>query len=207
MRSRAAAQVLENAGFSEVHSMKGGIRAWEGAVAEGLPEADLAPFVAVSTPAEHVAMAWQLEEGTRVFYARLGRETGDAQVAALFSELAAAEEKHKDTLLAVYEGLTGRPAPADFPKGILAVDAVRRYMEGGTEVAKAIAWARDRTPKEILELGIAIETNAYDRYLILRRELSDENSRRAFEILSGEEKRHLEKMSSLFDRFVQDEQN
>lgn len=206
VRSRAAAQVLENAGFRDVHNMKGGIRAWRGERAEGLPEADLATFFAAATPEEHVAMAWQLEEGTQTFYNHLAQETGEAEVADLFLELTAAEEKHKATLLAVFEGLSGRPAPADFPKGILAVDAVRKYMEGGVEVAKAIAWARDRTPRKILEMGIAVETNAYDRYLILRRELADENSRRAFEILSDEERRHLEKMSRLLDRLVRNEE-
>ena len=46
LRSRAAANVLINAGFREVATMEGGIQAWEGKKAEGLPQEDFSYFAA-----------------------------------------------------------------------------------------------------------------------------------------------------------------
>ena len=49
--------------------MQGGMRAWEGGVAEGAPEAGTAYFAAAGKPEEFIALAWMLEEGSRRFYA------------------------------------------------------------------------------------------------------------------------------------------
>lgn len=202
LRSRAAASVLQNAGFSEVHSLAGGILAWEGLTAEGSPEPELAYFAAVRTPEKQVALAWYLEEGTRIFYQEVAALLQDREAASIFRELVQAEEHHKATLVALYEGLAGKPAGADFPRGLLAAEPTDQLMEGGVSVSKALGWTRGRQIRDILELAISIETNAYDRYLILRRELENENSRRVFEVLSDEERRHLKKLTRLLEHFI-----
>lgn len=112
--------------------------------------------------------------------------------ASLFMEPAAAEVGHKATLQAFYEGLAG-----DFPLGVAPAMPEEAYMEGGMRVADAPEWLEGRHVRDILELAIA-----YDRYLMLRRELGDENSRRVFEVLSDEERRHLRKLTRLFDHLV-----
>jgi rubrerythrin len=126
----------------------------------------------------------------------------DREAASLFRELVSAEEQHKDTLVAVFEGLTGRLAGGDFPAGILPEMPSQQYMEGGVRIEEALAWIQGRQVRDMLELAVAVETNAYDRYLILRRDLEDENARRVFEILSDEEHRHLKKLTRLLDHFV-----
>jgi sulfur-carrier protein adenylyltransferase/sulfurtransferase len=124
----------------------------------------------------------------------------DRESVALFRELAVAEEGHQATLLALYEGLTGRPAPKDFPVGIVALETAE--MEGGVQLESALAWAQGRSTRAILEYAMALEANAFDRYLYLRRELTDDNARRVFEVLSDEEKRHLRKFGELLDHFL-----
>ncbi len=202
VRSRAAASALQNAGFREVYSMAGGFRAWEGGSAEGTPEQELAFFSSFSKPEKQAAFAWKLEEGTRTFYSELAARVQDPELSALFRELVEAEEHHKATLVALYEALAGKPAEADFPRGIVETGERDRLMEGGMAVSKALEWTRGRQVRDILELAIALETNAYDRYLTLRRELEDENSRRVFEVLSDEERRHLKKLTGIFEHFL-----
>ena len=198
-RSRAAAHLMLRAGFREVHSMRGGIDAWQGKLAEGLPEEDLTLFAAAATPQEQIVLAWRLEEGTRRFYIEMAASVQDREAASLFRELVAAEEQHKATLQALYEGLSFAPS-VDFREWSCPAEEV--WMEGGMRLPDAIAWTHGRHVNAILELGIALETNAYDRYLRLCRDLPDENSRRVFEVLSDEERHHLEKLSHLLDHFL-----
>ena len=44
--------------------MEGGIRAWKGLVAEGIPEAGMAYFSPATRPEEMIALAWLLEDGS-----------------------------------------------------------------------------------------------------------------------------------------------
>ena len=69
MRSRAAASILSDAGFGNVINMSGGINAWEGLKAEGVPESGMAYFSDSDRLEELAALAWMLEEGSRRFYA------------------------------------------------------------------------------------------------------------------------------------------
>jgi len=202
VRSRAAASVLQNAGFTHPHSLAGGIRAWQGVTAEGVPEPETAFFTSLAAPEKQVALAWYLEEGTRLFYREVAARLQDREAAGLFGQLVAAEERHKATLVALYEALAGRPAGGDFPRGLLDTEPAEQLMEGGVSVEKALGWMQGKQLRDILELAVSIESNAYDRYLLLRRELPGEDSRRVFEVLSDEEHRHLKKLSQLLAHFV-----
>lgn len=202
VRSRAAAAALGHAGLREVHHLAGGLKAWEGILAEGLPAAELSRFERFTAPAAHAALAWCLEEGTRSFYAEVSGLVRDAELAALFRDLVAAEEHHKATLLAVYEALRGASTPADFPQCEIGEVAEEGYMEGGMTVVEAVDWVRRKPAGQILELAMAVETNALDRYLFLHRRLPDENSRRVFEVLADEERRHLKRLAAVLDHFV-----
>ena len=202
LRSLAAVALLVHAGFRDVHRMEGGIEAWHGEVAEGEPSPELNFFHQVSSPEEQAALAWVLEEGTRNFYSQVADMIQDREAASLFRELITAEEHHKATLVSLYEGLTGRPLPSGFPQGALPEGAAAGMMEGGISVRKALDFVRGRQVRDILEMAVRLETNAYDRYLLLRLELPDENARRVFEVLSDEEKRHLKKLDHLLRHFV-----
>lgn len=201
LRSLAATALFVQGGFPQVHRMVGGLSAWHGEVAEGSPEEDLDFFSRGHSAEEHAALAWLLEEGTRVFYAQVSRMVKDREAASLFRELITAEEHHKATLTALYEGLTGKPLPPRFPEGVIP-EGGGGLMEGGMAVDDALELIQGRQVRDILELAVHLETNAYDRYLLLRLELPDENSRRVFEVLSDEEKRHLRKLDELLRHFV-----
>src|SRR5512146_425691 len=106
MRSRAAASVLETAGFRMVASMAGGIKAWQGHVAAGAPEAGMAFFTEAADAGDLTVLAWLLEEGSRKFYAAVAKTLTRPEVAGLFSALAKAEEKHKGSLAELYRETT-----------------------------------------------------------------------------------------------------
>ncbi|MGZ3524912.1 MAG: rhodanese-like domain-containing protein, partial [Thermodesulfobacteriota bacterium] len=97
MRSRAAASILTGAGFKEVHSMAGGIKAWEGLVAEGIPEAGMAYFSPATRPEEMIALAWILEDGSSKFYESLTETLDEREAKGLFQNLKRSEENHKTT--------------------------------------------------------------------------------------------------------------
>ena len=200
MRSRAAAATLEGAGFKQVYSMEGGIRAWNGLVAEGAPESGIAYFSAATKPEEMVAVAWFLENGSRRFYIELGHIMNDEKISDLFAELASAEERHEATLLDLYREFVGEKPNDGFPKSVISVEKEDDVMEGGMRVTEALRWAKNKNISEILELSIALETNSYDLYLNMERRLQGQPSLKVFRVLSGEEKQHLERLSALLEK-------
>jgi len=201
-RSHAAAAALIHAGYRDVHHLDGGLLAWQGKLAAGHPAVELERFQHYTRPTEHAALAWTLEEGTRRFYVAAAEQAETPDQAALFAELVSAEEGHKKMLRAVYEALRGSLAPDDFPACELGEVAGAGYMEGGMQVAEAIAWARQQPARAILELAMAVETSALDRYLYLQRRLPDENSQRVFEVLADEERRHLKQLAASLERIL-----
>jgi sulfur-carrier protein adenylyltransferase/sulfurtransferase len=200
VRSRAAAAVLSEAGFKEVYSMKGGINAWEGQVAEGIPEAGMAYFSSATQPEELLGLAWLLEDGSRKFYAEMVSLSEDKEGVALFRELSKAEEKHQASLAKLYRELWGRPFDSEFPKTLIREEPSGERMEGGVLLREALQWAEKKVLKEILELSISLESNAYDLYLKMERKMESENAKKVFKVLSAEEKHHLEQLASLLEK-------
>ena len=178
------------------------MRAWEGGVAEGAPEAGTAYFTAAGQPEEFIALAWMLEEGSRQFYAVVPSLVADEETKKLFTELATAEEHHKASLVNLYEKFTGEKAARDFPESIIPAEATGDIMEGGMSVSRALKWVEDKKPEAIFELAMALETNSYDLYIKMRRQMKDAQSREVFDRLSKEERRHLELLAELFERKV-----
>jgi rubrerythrin len=69
-------------------------------------------------------------------------------------------------------------------------------MEGGTRVSEVLPWTKGKSVTEILELSLSSETNAYNLYVKMERQMKDQRSAQVFHVLSGEEKQHLERLSS-----------
>lgn len=176
--------------------MAGGIKAWNGLVAAGPPEAGLAYFPATATPATLIALAWYLEAGSRAFYAGLAGLAKDADTHGLFERLGRAEDSHLRTLTGLYRELVGVEAAAAFPQSVLPQHPADAIMEGGVEVEAALSWARDRSRGELLEYAVGLETNSWDLYLRMRRAVAGAGAQRVFEVLAEEEKRHLEMLAS-----------
>jgi rhodanese-related sulfurtransferase/rubrerythrin len=201
VRSRAAASILERAGFTEVHSMAGGINAWQGLVAEGFPEAGITWFTEARSTDELMALAWILEEGTKTFYEKMSGATADPNSATLFRDLAKDEEHHEEVLSGLYRDLTGNTGDIDFPS-LLDGYHQEKIMEGGMRLDDALAWAKGRNIKDILELSISLEAGSYDRYLIMQEKTTGKQSLKIFKALAGEEKRHLLKLVDLFEKHL-----
>ncbi len=203
VRSRAAASVLNNAGFKEVYSMSGGINAWEGLVAEGELEMTTAWFVTATKAEEYLALAWLLEDGARQFYAALAQHFHESPVGDFFQRLVAAEDAHKETLHDLYHGLSTRSTGDDFPAVALPGPAGETMLEGGLSLAEALRWLPGKTAQQALELAISLEVNAYDRYQIMSREAVDLEGQTAFGKLADEEKVHLGLLSDELDRWLE----
>jgi len=202
VRSRAAASLLLHHGFQEVFNLSGGFHSWQGLTASGMPEELLETFSGITGAEQHVALAWYLEEGARRFYTEVAELLGKGRLGRLFQELAEAEVGHKRTLLAVYEGLTKRKPPEDFPAGLLDQPIDTAMMEGGYRVDQAVDLAVRAGEEGVCQLAMAVETNAYDHYLYLQRNAPEENSARVFEVLAGEERRHLARLAQALDELL-----
>lgn len=190
---------MEGEGFKNVYNLVGGIRAWEGGRAEGQPEAGIAYFTAAGKPEEFIALAWMLEEGSRRFYSEVSALVADGETKKLFRDLTTAEEHHKASLINLYKTFTGEGPGEGFP---VSSEAAGDIMEGGMRVSEALQWVKGKNPAVIFELAMALETNAYDLYIKMRRQMKDDKSRTVFDQLAGEEKKHLELLAELFERKV-----
>ncbi len=200
MRSRAAASILTGAGFQEVHSMEGGIRAWKGLVAEGIPEAGMAYFSPATRPEEMIALAWLLEDGSLKFYESLARMMEEQEAKGLFQSLKRSEENHKATLWKMYEEISGKAPTHEFPDTVISREPRGDVMEGGMLLSEALKWSEGKELKEILELSISLESNSYDLYLKMEWKVEGHNPKQVFKTLSEEEKKHLEQLTSLFNK-------
>ena len=199
-RSRAAAAILLEAGFSDVVSMDGGIHAWKGLVAAGPPEAGMAYFSGKERPEDLIALAWSLEEGSRRFYEEMARSLRDAEAADLFRGLVRAEDHHKAALVGLYREATGDTKAAAIPEMLFAGNAPGSVMEGGIAVEQALEWSKGKGVNDVLDLSISLESHAYDLYVKMERAMEGEGVKRVFQVLAAEEKVHLERMAMMLDQ-------
>ena len=176
--------------------MAGGIDAWNGLVAGGAYDAGLAYFSRASRPEELISLSFALEEGNRVFYERISQDLKDEGAASIFRSMGQAEERHKETLRELHARVSGKGGDPSYPDGMEAGE----FLEGGAPLEETVAWAKGKPLEEILELSIAMEANALDRYIKMGRAVADDRSREVFLALSREEKEHLERMTALLDR-------
>jgi rubrerythrin len=147
-------------------------------------------------PRELAMLAWMLEDGSRLFYARMDEFLIDEESKKLFQDLAKAEVHHEKAVAELYKGFSGGGAVEDD----LSADR-EDIMEGGIKVDEALLWAKGRDVAEILDFAISLETNAYDLYLKMRRKVEGD-AREIFLLLAEEEKRHLERLAALLEKKV-----
>lgn len=187
--------MLSEAGFPQVHTMTGGIDAWNGLVAGGAYEAGLAYFSHAAGAEALISLSFGLEEANRVFYERISQDVIEAEAASILRTLGQAEERHKETLRELYTRVSGKGGDPLPPEGMEA----GIFLEGGAPLKETLEWAKGKALVEILELAIAMEVNAWDRYIKMGRTVADEPSKEVFLALSREEQNHLERMTSLLD--------
>lgn len=197
-RSSSATHILMGAGFQNVLNMEGGIARYHGIVAEGSPEAGMFCFPEHLSPEELTAVAWFLEKGMIRF---LNGINGDSMTPVV-RELSEKKESHKTRLEKLYGDITGTNPPPDFPRGVLTIPD-EDMMIGCVKVSSALSWIKGKPASDVLELLLSLEANTYDLYLKLGRSSKTREAREVFNVLSREEQRFIEQISSAFDKALQ----
>jgi rubrerythrin len=182
--------------------MEGGINAWQGLAAEGMPQSGMAYFSPATRPEEWMALAWVLEDGSRKFYAELAALLKDDESGNLYGRLSEAEEHHKAVLLRLYNETPDRTPGLTFPWGLISDGRQEDVMEGGMRIGEALQWAKGKKTTEVMELSLSLETNSYDLYLTMERRMGEKPAAQVFRVLSGEEKQHLERLSLLLEKKI-----
>jgi len=180
--------------------MEGGIHAWKGLVAKGSPEVGMAYFPPGAKPEELMALAWLLEEGSGKFYSEIAKRLADREAVNLFQKLAVDEESHKRSLFRIYQEISAPKSSPGFPGSLIATEPGETYMEGGVRLRQALDWVKEKGVRDILELSISLEVNSQDLYLKMERRVEDKKAKKVFEVLSENEKKHLERLKSLFEK-------
>lgn len=182
--------------------MEGGIHAWNGLKAKGAPESGMPYFSSATRPEELMGLAWFLEDGSHKFYSEVAATLEDREAKDLFKGLAAAEEHHKASLVKLYKEFSGSTSDQGFPRSVISPESEGDVMEGGMPVSDALKWAEGKKTTDIVELSLSLETNSYDLYLKMERQVKDRRSEQVFHLLSAEEKEHLERLSSFLEKRI-----
>lgn len=191
-RSLSATALLADAGLSDVHNMSGGIDAWNGHQASGPPEFGKFCFPSTLTPAELVAVAWMIEDGTQRFYR--GVFEACKSICKVIEKLAQDGDTHKRSLENLFEKLSGEAPAEGFPRSALEphLEVEEDMMAGCVPLDKALAWASGREVYQVLELMMAFKANALDLYIKMARGVDDEGAKEVFTTLAEQEQKHLE---------------
>ena len=192
MRSKAAAQLLLADGFTNIYNMSGGIIAYDGGKAVGDEDFGMAFFVSGDFN-DAFQMSYAMEEGLRQLYLALESLSSDDEASNLLSRLARFEEGHKAKLKVMFPGnVDGEEINTD-------------SLEGGFNRQQILDHFASRTGtlKEIIELGMMLETQAFDLYSRLARQTEDEESKVLFDYLAKEEKLHLHFLGNELDVLLQ----
>ena len=177
--------------------MEGGIIAWEGSSATGPPEAGIAYFSPAEDAGEMAALAWGLEHNTHKLYLALNKiEALSGRSENIFPRLASAEDHHKQALEKFYYDRYEKPL------SMLTDQMDLKILEGGASFAETLAWVEGRSFPEIMRMALALEANAYDRYLQMVNSAEDEGTSGLFSLIAREEKTHLKLLGDLLDSAV-----
>lgn len=194
--------MLLNEGFKDVFSMVGGISAWNGMRARGIPEAGMTFFSDSHGAEEYIALAWTLEDGSEKFYSRLESIEKNSGAKDLYGKLLDAEGHHKASLERLFTQITGKEKGDAFPWSVLDSKPEEGIMEGGMKIDEAIRWLDGKDTREAVELLMSLEVNSYDLYMKVGRSVKEGRSRKVFLHLADEEKQHLDRLSKLLEALV-----
>jgi sulfur-carrier protein adenylyltransferase/sulfurtransferase len=119
-------------------------------------------------------------------------------LADLFGQLGRMEAVHQQKVYERYAALTP-DAPA---MAALEADLTPEIMEGGFRLNDFLAanepWLK--TVREVLELGMMLETQALDLYMRFADHSRDEGTRQVLFTLAEEEKGHVQALGRLMDK-------
>lgn len=187
-RGMAGASILHGAGFRDVVNLDGGIMAWDGHAVDGPPDAGLAWFSTGGSVQELLEEAWLIEEGARRFYEHAATRV-DPDMVPVFERMVDAEAGHKDEVADLYRRVVGAEPHFDEHRA-------PERIEGGAPLDQALAWLDRQGTETILEMAMALEAIALDRYAQLARQVEDPQHRQVFEAMAEGERKHLEEVTA-----------
>lgn len=191
VRSKAASQILNQAGVKYVFNMTGGMISWQGAEAEGGTEAGLELFANGDFPSTF-ELAYQMENGLRSLYQTLAENAELSVEKELLLRLAEFENGHMARLSAKY-GSDGGHAKLD-------------VIEGGFDTGKMIEAFGDQlhSVEQVLQLGMKLEAQAFDLYRRLAWKHQGAEVADFYQEMAADEQRHLLQLSRELDRLLED---
>ncbi len=175
-------------GFTNIYNMSGGIIAYDGGKAVGDEDFGMEFFVDGDF-SDAFQMSYAMEEGLRQLYLALEALSDDDEACKLLGRLAQFEDGHKAKLKAM------------FPDAADGDERRTDSLEGGFNRQQILDHFQSRLTslKDIIELGMMLETQALDLYSRLARQTEDEESKALFGYLAKEEKLHLHFLSNEYD--------
>lgn len=198
-RSLAAAQWLTSQDYADVQIIEGGLNNWRGFKASGHTELNLKLIDPEAEFPDALSLAFAMEEGLRLFYIELARETEDKVLKKLYRKMASFEVEHKQVLSKKYSISQGKELIKK-ERG----NHEDQLMEGGgyADITLIKALANTNNAHDIFSLGLAMETQAMDFYIRLARQAEDKKSEAFYLEMAGEEKKHLAFISSQMDQYL-----
>ena len=148
-------------------------------------------------PAEVIRLAYGMEMGLGEFYTKMAESTNDSEMAAMLSNLAGFEEKHKLRLLELFRTIDQSPIdPQTFES-----DIDTSVMEGGftTEEFLEKNKAFLQTVADVLSIAMMLETQAMDLYMRYADKSAEAKTKEIFFGLAEEEKIHLKRLGELLN--------
>lgn len=191
VRSKAASQVLKGLGFKDVRNIKGGIRAWKGFKSIG-SEIQGIEYFASGDFKDAFQMAYNMEKGIKKLYMGLADKMKSGDHKELLVHMARFEESHMAKLLAMYEEKSPRAPDESLP------------LEGGFNQDELMAGYNDYVQDmvDIIELGMMLETQAFDLYSRLARKSSEPRVAEFYRQMAKEEQGHLSQLTRELDKIL-----
>jgi len=191
VRSKAAAQLLLKAGFPSIYNMKGGIIAFEGGKAVGDEAFGMDYFVSGEF-SDVFRMSYAMEEGLQQLYLLLEEMCDESDVKHLLGRLAKFEEGHKAKLKTLFpDVLNGEHVSSDSLEGGFDKQQILNHFQ-----------ARKVTSDDVIQLGMMLETQAFDLYSRLAAKADNDKTKEFFLFMVGEEKLHLKFLSDEYDKVL-----
>ena len=183
--------MLLKADYPHIFNMSGGIIAYEGGKAFG-DEAFGMEFFVSGDFTDVFRMSYAMEEGLRQLYLLLEEMCEDDAVKQLLIRLAQFEEGHKAKIEALFPDVPGEEAVSS------------DTLEGGFDRRQILDHFQDRHvgSSEVIELGMMLETQAYDLYSRLAEKADSDKTKAFFLFMVDEEKQHLKYLSREYDRLL-----
>lgn len=198
-RSLAAAQWMVNQGFVDVRHIEGGINDWIGNKAFGHFELNLNLIKQDTDFPDAISMAYAMEEGLRLFYMELARETKEEFFQKLYRKLASFEVEHKAELADKYRIAEGK----EFIQKEMD-ERQDQIMEGGGNaditLIRTLANTEDIT--DVFGLAMAFEIQAFDFYFRLSQHSVKPDVKQFFLEMADAEKSHLAFIANEMDAYL-----